>query len=487
MRESRIVAMFAVALFGNAIPTPVSANLYGTDLNLSAHPITGGMAGAGYTLALEPSVALFGNPASLTQMRGIQYNLGATYFHFFGNRHRQDFAGLSNTSTSANTDYLIPVSAATFELVEDLVIGFGVEVATGAGVDYRSDPITLLGTPTDTTVGGNPVPGTTVPALAQVITFNGNLGLAYEIADMLSIGAAFTLGFGFLQVGTAGNTTGLDVASGGLVDNFGGTTSTVQDFGFGASVGLNLNPVDVFLVSVAYKSSVKYKFDNVISTTVGGPQVYQRLELQQPQEVVFGVALRDIAPELSLAFDVVWKNWENADAYKDVFKNQWLILVGGQYVVAEILSLRLGYSYSTPVLRGTPNNAIDGLTGLGTIPFGDAGEPFSSALMSIVQTGLTPVVWQHNITVGGGVQVTDKVSLDAYFSFSIPNEVSRSPAELSDFLGAPVVYTSDMKLALWVGAGVRVAIGAEPEEPAEPSQSEVEIEADITEVEIEVE
>lgn len=463
MRDSRIVVVLAVLFGASAVPSVANANLAGTDLNLSAHPATGGMAGAGYTFALEPSAALFGNPASLTQMKGIRFNLGATYFHFFGNNQNQEFAGLENTSTSSATDYLLPVTAATFEIVDDLVMGFGIEVDTGAGADYRLDPVTLLGTPTDTTVGGNLVPGTTVPVLAQIITFNGNLGIAYQIAEKLSIGASFSLGFGLLQVGTAGNTTGLDVASGGLVENFGGTTSTVQDFGFGGSVGLNLTPVDGFYLSVAYKSAMKYRFEGVVSTTVSGAQEYQNLNVQQPQEVVFGVAIHDIVPHFLLAFDVAWKNWENADTYRDLFKNQFLLMAGAQYVVADVVSLRVGYSYATPVLRNPPNNTVGGLEGLGTVPLGDAGEPFSSAVTSIVQTALTPLVWEHNITAGVGIGVTDKVSLDAYASVSLPNTVSRSPSALSEALSSPVVYETDVKATLWIGAGVRVAIGHDPD------------------------
>ena len=468
------MVVFVLVLTGLAIPNPVSANLAGTDLNLSTHPVTGGMAGAGYTIALEPSAALFGNPASLTQMRGIRYNLGATYFHFFGNNTKQEFGDFSNTSTSANADYIIPVTAATFELIEDLVLGVGVEVDAGAGVDYRDDPITLLGTPDGAF-------GTTVPALAQIISFNANVGLAYEIADKISIGGALTLGFGLLQLGTAGTTTGIlnaTTALGAPVDDFGGTTSTVNDIGVGGSVGLNVEPFNGFRFSVAYKSAVKYEFDNLLSTTVGvpagGQSIFQDLNIQQPQEVVFGVGFQPEAIDLTLAFDAVWKNWENADGYKDFYNNQWLLMFGGQYVVAEILALRLGYSYATPILKTSTGNTVGDLTGIGTIPFGDAGGALSPTVVTLVQMNLLPVIWLHNVTAGVGIDVTDKVQIDVFASVSIPNSVSREAVALSAALGSPVVYEADFETALWIGAGVQVAIGTGAEEQAETTAAEVE-------------
>ena len=474
MRDRCHVVMFVFVLTGLAIPNPVSANLAGTDLNLSTHPVTGGMAGAGYTIALEPSAALFGNPASLTQMKGIRYNLGATYFHFFGNNTKQEFGDFSNTSTSANADYIIPVTAATFELIEDLVLGVGVEVDAGAGVDYRDDPITLLGTPDGAF-------GTTVPALAQIISFNANVGLAYEIADKISIGGALTLGFGLLQLGTAGTTTGILNASTALetpVDDFGGTTSTVQDIGVGGSVGLNVEPLNGFRFSVAYKSAVKYEFDNLLSTTVGvpagGQSIFQDLNIQQPQEVVFGVGFQPEGIDLTLAFDAVWKNWENADGYKDFYNDQWLLMLGGQYVVAEILALRLGYSYATPILKTSTGNTVGDLTGIGTIPFGDVGGALSPTVVTLVQMNLLPVIWLHNVTAGVGIDVTDKVQIDVFASVSIPNSVSREAVALSAALQSPVIYEADFETALWVGAGVQVAIGTGAEEQAETTAPEVE-------------
>lgn len=452
-------------LFVCVTPISASGNSIGTDLNLTAHPIAGAMGGAGYTISLEPSTAVFGNPASLSQLPGIQFNLGATWIHFFGNNNRQSFAGLENESTSAATDYLVPVTAATFAITEDLFLGVGIEADAGIGSDLRTDSLTLLGTSTDTMVDGTPVPGTAIPALSQIISLNGNVALAYELFDQLTIGAAFTLGYGIFQVGTAGNTAGLATATLGMIEDFGGTTSSVNDIGVGGSVGLSWNAFDGFYISAAYKSAVKYRFEGVVSTTVtaDGSQAFQSLAVQQPQEVVFGVGLHDPDRDFVAGIDVAWKNWENADTYEDLYKNQWLVMVGGQYEVADVVALRLGYHFSSKLLRDTPSNQIGGLSGLGTIPFGDAGEPFSSTLTTLTQTALVPVVWQHTITAGVGVRITDHVQANAFAAVALLAEASRTAGPLSDFLGSPVVYTADLDPQLSVGVGVQVAFGHETE------------------------
>ncbi|PCH85509.1 MAG: hypothetical protein COB89_01975 [Piscirickettsiaceae bacterium] len=57
--------------------TGAQAASAGTDFGLTAHTIAGGMAGAAYTRPQEASAAVFGNPATLTQFPGVNFNFGA--------------------------------------------------------------------------------------------------------------------------------------------------------------------------------------------------------------------------------------------------------------------------------------------------------------------------------------------------------------------------------------------------------------------------
>ena len=61
MRNKILIAAITV-LF---IPV-AQATTYGTDVNNSALPATGGMAGASVARTIEGAAAVFGNPATLT-------------------------------------------------------------------------------------------------------------------------------------------------------------------------------------------------------------------------------------------------------------------------------------------------------------------------------------------------------------------------------------------------------------------------------------
>lgn len=78
VRGSSLKSIASGMLMAGAV-FPAFALNTGTDLNLSAKPASGGMAGASYSRPQEPSAAVFGNRATLTQLRGTQFGLGATF------------------------------------------------------------------------------------------------------------------------------------------------------------------------------------------------------------------------------------------------------------------------------------------------------------------------------------------------------------------------------------------------------------------------
>ena len=51
----------------------------GTDTDLSLAPAAGGMGGAAFTKPIEPAGAVFGNPATLTQFQGTQFQIAASF------------------------------------------------------------------------------------------------------------------------------------------------------------------------------------------------------------------------------------------------------------------------------------------------------------------------------------------------------------------------------------------------------------------------
>lgn len=434
----------SILVIGGAFATSggiAHATNVGTDTNLGYKPAAGAMGGAAYTAPQEASSALFGNPATLTSLKGTTFNFGASYLGVTAENTQSSVAG-TNRSRSRAKDYILPDVAVKFDLANGGAVGFGLEADAGLGADYRNAPISLVG------VNG----AASLPLVVELISFNANAGYAQKITPQLSVGAALTAGFALAQLGTAGPTSGLPPALG----DFGGTTSSVHTFGGGVSIGATYEARPDLKVGVAYKSPVRYKFKDVVHTSVASAG-YQDLTLEQPGEVVLGLAVGAQGPWL-LEADLVWKNWSSAKTYQDVWKDQWLLALGGQYSAGP-WKLRAGYHYSSDIMRKTPNNTLGGLVGLGTVPLGSAADAaglgeVAREVVGIVQTALLPVVMKHTLSAGFGYQIDKSMRVDLYGAKAFKGSVERSDPTAAAALGAPAT-TFKGEASIWtIGAGL---------------------------------
>ncbi|ORU89565.1 MAG: hypothetical protein A6F71_00980 [Cycloclasticus sp. symbiont of Poecilosclerida sp. M] len=467
----------------------------GTDLNLSAKARAGGMAGAAYTMPQEASAAVFGNPATLTQFKGINMNFGASYLGLKSIDIETSSTiaalggGVSTSSKSDADNYIVPDFGLTLQVSPNLVLGTGLEVDAGLGADYRDDPISLLGTGL-----------VTIPLNVELISFNANLAAAYQATEKLSIGGAVTIGFALAQLGTTGPTGGgagltallgsdaptdldgpgpLPAIGANLgINDFGGTTSSVHDIGFSGSLGATYEVQEGVMLSAAYKTKHEYNFTNILyqDTSLNGPSGngaglgsgafgpdYQDLSVAQPAEVIVGVAFDNvIAQGLLVEADVVWKNWSDAATYENAYDDQFLFLLGAQYETGD-WSFRAGYSYAEDILRSDPDTTLDSLVGLGTLPVGDGG-PFGNDIVKIAQATLLPVIWNHTITAGVGYAITDAVSIDAYAAYAFGEEETVDLPKIQDAAVAYVVPVTELQLEaqvdyeFMVGAGINIAL-----------------------------
>jgi len=466
-----------------AASTGAQAANTGTDLNLSAKARSGGMGGAAYTMPQEASAAVFGNPATLTQFKGMHFNFGATIVSLADPEIQQEttitggpLAGTyKNRIRSDANNYIVPDIGISMQISPKLFIGTGLELDSGLGTDFRDDQFQLLG-------GAF---GTQLPLLVEVISFSANLAAAYQVTEDLSVGASATIGFGLAQLGTAGNTQGLGGLNGGLtalgilpaaggantLTDFGGTTSSVHDIGFGASLGATYRLQEGIMMSATLKSPLSYNYRNIISSEISpttnstSHDGFQDLTIENPTEVILGVAFNDVfMPGLLVEADAIWKNWSDANAFEDVFDDQWLLVFGAQYKAGD-WSYRVGYTYAEDILTDKPSNTIGGLDGLGTIPLGDgplAG--LSTDVVKIVQIALIPVIWNHTVTAGLGYQITDAVSVDGFVSYSFAEKFSKTPSNLdataSVLAGGAVntEYTANLDAEFMAGIGINIAL-----------------------------
>ena len=398
----------------------------GTDLDLSLKPIAGGMAGAAFVRPQEVSAAVFGNPATLTQFKGFNVGLGAALLEPQVTS-QQSNAGFTNTSHSQAKNYIVPDFALSGEVAPGFVIGAGVGVDSGLGADYRTNPINAgagLG------LKGQGVAGAaTLPLLAELLSFSANVAAAYEITPKFSVGGALTIGYGMTQLGTSGNTSGLQ----GLTGNFGGTTASVHDISVRGTLGATYQILPDLSTGVSVKSPLKYNYQNILSTTVGGSQQYQNLNVEHPIEVTWGFA-GNPTKNLLIEADALWKGWSQSSLYKDIYKDQFLALLGAQWSQGN-WQFRGGYSYASDILRNNPNGTVSGATGLGTLPLNTAvpGVLNQNDLTKVVQVTLAPVVWQNTLTAGLGYQFNPKFRVDAFGAYAFEGSAHRNTLALGSY------------------------------------------------------
>lgn len=393
----------AVMLGATALGTlPALAGNFGSDFDISMTPAAGGMAGVGLVRPQDPVAAAFGNPATMSQLQGeTSFTLGGTYLDVTAKAdHDGSITGAPFSASSESDSYLLPQTAALQRIGDDLVVGGGITVNSGLGADFRNvSPI--------------------IRPKVEFLSFAANFGAAYDLTEDLTIGASATLGFGLLELG--------------LVDN----TALKDAFGFRGSVGAtyDLGPV---AIGASYTSPLKYEFEGVTETS---PGTFTDFDLTLPQTVGFGIATTDLfSSDWLVEFNYRWKNWGNADGFEDVWQDQHVFALGGQYRMGDF-AFRLGYSYSTDLQKKNVGSSIGSI---GSLALGGGTVPVTPDLVQFVQATLTQPFWQQQISAGAGYQLTERLRLDVQggYAFDGDRSIGGTDIEVNEFqVGAGFTWT----------------------------------------------
>jgi len=391
MRNLRFAALTAVA--GCLISAQARAGNQGSDLDISLTPAAGGMAGVGVVSPQDPIARQFGNPAALTQIQGdTEFAVGGALLLVDAHAdHDGSITGVPFDEDSDATTYLLPEVGAQQRITDKLVIGGGIHAISGLGSDFR-----------DVSPAVGP--------LVELVVFGANAGVAYDVTDDLTIGVSSTLGFGLLELGLVSNT---------------GLTHT---FGIRGSIGAtyDLGPLQLGAV---YNSPMRLEFDDVTETSPGN---FSDFDLEQPQEVALGVATKDtLIKDLLLEFNFRWKNWSNAEGYQDVWQDQYIFALGGQYSPGP-WAFRLGYSYSTDLQKDDVGSSIGNFRSLAV---GGGTAPITPELVEFVQATLTQPYWQQQVTAGVGYELTEHVRVDAYagYAFDGARTIGSTSLDVDEF------------------------------------------------------
>lgn len=369
----------AVALALGAASAANAAN-YGTDLNLTMLPASGGMAGVGIANPLEPAAAVFGNPATLANFnRGTSFSFGATFYKpQVSAQHNGGDTGAAWSADSKASDYLVPAVAVTQAISQDTVLGLGLTAISGVGSDFRKTPGSL-------------------DPLAELIVFGANAGIAHRVNDNLDIGGAVTLGNGFFQAGLSSN------------------TATRRAFGWRATLGANYH-VGQTAVGGYYRSKLSIKYKDVVNY---GLNRFWDLTVEQPAEVAMGLSNSALLDgKLLLAVDVIWKNWEGAKFYKDIYENQTVVALGAQLTQGKA-KWRVGYSRVNSPIKSSVGSNVGEATSLA---FNGGNIPLTPSLVRYLQATNAEVIWTDQVTLGLGYELTKNIQMDTHVGTALSRD-----------------------------------------------------------------
>jgi len=385
MRKLAVSIVMALAVAAFAVPAFATNG----DNVIGVGTISRSMGGVGAAAPQDAITAVFGNPAAMCYIpcETSEVDFAATIFDPVIKAEVTTPGGTLN-AVSSGPPYAFPAIGIYTPITPDLRFGLAAYGISGLGVDYKdSDLKGAFGFPV--VPGAPPVD---IKTDLQIMKFAPNL--AYRILPNLSVGAALQLNWAQLDLGDG----------------------SAHNFGVGAQLGISYKPIDPLTIGVTYQTPQKHTFKRIKDFDGNGSR--DRLALEQPQQVVVGLAYDIIPGKLLMEVDGKWYNWSDAEGYKQFeWDDQYIAAVGLQARPVDWLAIRMGYNYG--------NNPVDDHSGWSAAQNVDLqGTKVSRALLEYFRTVGFPAVVEHHITAGLGVNITKKVSLNAGYTHAFENTIT---------------------------------------------------------------
>lgn len=385
MKTSLSLIVGVLLLFSAAVA-------FGNGLCLnSIGPKALGMGGAYVGLANDYT-AIFWNPAGLNQIKGAQLGL---FFTTVVPSGTYEFAAYGIEAKTESNFYPCPGLLGYLPLwgSEKITAGLAAYVPAGLGAEWEGQDLVTFSGPAKLESGAdNPFAGKTYQWMSNIGVFNISPGIAYQVSDKISVGAATNIFYGLMDMKRAVdalNVTTNPASPGpgadGMVDNQ--YEESGSGMGVGFSLGLLVKPAEILSLGLSLKTKNTVKFKGTARNTTFQPvdayeSDYER-DLAWPLWVGAGIALRP-AEKLILCADVQFSQWSDTQEkivteYKNTvwagamdekartmvlnWEDKTQIRIGAQYQLTKMLALRAGYYYDpAPAPDETANIIFPSLT-----------------------------------------------------------------------------------------------------------------------------
>ena len=397
-----LVLVSAVVVAVGLSARQAHAQAFGLELHNTLMPASGGMAGTSIARPQDVTSAINGNPATLTQFHGTNFTVGGAWNESTFNIQHSGGAlpNLGSFSAKSQAQGVVPgnigVSQDFSALGFPVTVGMGLFAVAGAGVDVAGVPQSN---------------GTSLFGSFLHITS----GAGVDLTERLSAGASISLGTGTFD---------------GL---FVGSSRAVYDYALRGSMGLDYDLGCSTTLGAYYQTKQSYTFNDAISLDLGGGAFGPSLDiaLDMPDNIGFGIANEGLMDgNLLLAVDVLYKQWENADLFRALYRNQWVVQVGSQYTRGR-KKFRLGYAYAENPIDPNPGTSAGGITP----PGGRPALEYAQALVGNVgEHRLSGGVGMHDILPGVDIDLLGGGQFEASHQYG--------------------QFTSNSLASYWVGAGL---------------------------------
>lgn len=333
-----------------------------------------GQGNAGATAGGEDLSTMFFNPAGLARFSGNQAQ-GAMSLIVpsakFNNRGSTDVLGAPLTGGNggdAGVGAVVPAIYAMWDHSPDLKLGLAINAPFGLATSYATEwagryhgtTSKILNISTQPTAGYRINPWLSIGGGIYVDYTNAELGSAIDFGTvcLATVPAATCTALGLLPQRADGD-----------------VRLEVDDWSWGFSLGMLIEPRKDLRIGVAYRSQVSHKLHGTADfnvpaaasvLTAGGAvfrDVGANANLTLPELVSFGVAY-DVTPQWTLLADAAYTRWTRLQELRVRFENPlqpdlvtpedwnstWFLSLGANYKYSDRWTFRAGVAYDqTPV------------------------------------------------------------------------------------------------------------------------------------------
>jgi long-chain fatty acid transport protein len=280
----------------------------------------------------DPSALAF-NPAGLSDLRGRQLSLQASFGVPYSERSRN-----GTTESMVRKFQAIPSFFATSDFGrDDLAIGLGVSLPNGIATEWREDSFARY-----------------VATFSRLTVVDVNLGCGLRISPQLALGFGVSLLYSDVRLGR--------MIDAGLVAGAPGTMDTKMEIaGNGTTFGFNMGVIysvnDMHGFAATYRGPFTINYDGTI--TMAGAPSDSTTVIDHPAVIVVGYAFRP-NDKWKVEVNLDWTDWNSVDDIMLDFNNPSVAdldlamglentlacKVGAEFAYSDNIALRWGYIYS---------------------------------------------------------------------------------------------------------------------------------------------